>query len=167
MIYTFKIKYYLDKLNKQNDAINYYNAISEKILNFKNEDFKKGIWNLIINLKEDKYNFKINGYKKNYAISQLIAPFANSNIFAFEIRRYGYCYNCKYEENLHEYLGPIIQLNNDDLDLSIPNAIEKRFENLSLICKKCGWFKDKIITNYATYSLIINLFLQPFWWVLL
>lgn len=107
-------------------------------------------------MEDDKYKFKINGFKQDYAISQLIAPFESSDIFAFEINRYGHCYNCKLEDHLHEFLGPIIQLNSDDLDLSIKEAIEKRFENLALICKNCGWFKDRIISKYATYSLTIK-----------
>ena len=63
MIYTVKIKYYLDKFNKRNDTINYYYKISEQILNLKKEDLENGIWNFFINLKEDKYNFKIKGFK--------------------------------------------------------------------------------------------------------
>ena len=138
--YTFKIKPYLAKLNKKDDAIIYYNNIAEKILKFTKKDFNNGFWNLIIYLEDDKYKFKINGFKQDYAISQLIAPFESSDIFAFEINRYGYCYNCNLEDHLHEFLGPIIQLNSDDLDLSITDAIEKRLENLALICKNCGWF---------------------------
>ena len=37
-------------------------------------DFDNSIWNLIINLEDDKYNFKNNGFKEDYEISQLIAP---------------------------------------------------------------------------------------------
>jgi hypothetical protein len=103
-------------------------------------------------LEEDKYNFKINCFKTDYAISQLITPFEKCDIFAFEINRYGFCYNCKLEEHFHEYLDPIIQINNDDLDLDITYAIEKRFENLTLICKNCGWFKDRIYYLFFNYK---------------
>lgn len=36
--------------------------------------------------------------------------------------------------------------------LSNLECLEKRFQNLDLICPKYGWSNDTIICNYSTYS---------------
>ena len=67
-----------------------------------------------------------------------------------------FCYNCLYKEEKLEYLGSIIQFNEDDLNLSIPQCFEKRFQNISRICMKCSWKDGLQLTNFANYSEIIK-----------
>ena len=44
----------------------------------------------------------------------------------------------------------------DDLKLNLTECFKNRFENLKLICPKCGWLNDIQITNIATFYLNIN-----------
>ena len=71
-----------------------YNNISDIILNSNVENLKIGIWPIIDNLIKDPYNFKTNGYKIMYPISQLISPLGDNNIFSFIVKRRYYCYDC-------------------------------------------------------------------------
>lgn len=46
---------------------------------------------------------------------------------------------------------PIIEINNEDLK-NLSEYLNQRFRNKSMLCKKCGYLDDKIITNYETCS---------------
>ena len=53
------------------------------------------------------------------------------------------------------FFGPIIQLNEDDLNIPLNKSLERRFSNENNICPHCGWSDGKIITNFIIYSEII------------
>ena len=53
-------------------------------------------------------------------------------------------------------MGPIIQINLEDLNLSLSECLYKRFQNELLICPSCGWLGEQIITSVATYTEIID-----------
>ena len=99
-------------------------------------ELKNGIWNLITKIDTKNFNFKKEGFKSNYPISQLISPLKDNNIFSFKIKRQLYCYNCFLKDLKEEFYGPIIQINLDDLNLNFSDCLYKRFENKTLICPK-------------------------------
>ena len=93
------------------EVVNYYDNLVDQLRILNIEELNMGVWSIIDKIQIDWFNFKTEGYKQEYAISQLISLFKNNNIFCFEINRENYCYKCKYTENVAEYLGPIIQIN--------------------------------------------------------
>ena len=155
LLYMLKINNNIDTTIKL-DVIVFYNNIINSIQLLDNIAYNKGVWDILDKLLEDPYNFKNKGYKIPYSISQLISPLENNNIFSFNIKKMKLCFKCQFKEELNIFYGPIIQFNVDDLDLTLTECFEKRFQNKALICPNCGWNNNKIITKYATFSEIIT-----------
>lgn len=152
LIYALTIKNLVIKLNYNSEITNIYNELSDKILIMDKNQLENGIWDLISNIKNTKYDFSIKGFKQSYAISQLIGPLNKNNFFCFKYKSQFYCYNYLYQENFHNYVGPIIEINNEDLKNNLSECLYQRFRNKSMLCKKCGYLDGKIITNYETCS---------------
>lgn len=74
------------KLNYNSEITIIYNELSDKILAMDNNQLGKGIWDLISNIKNQKYDFSIKGFKQNYAISQLIGPLNKNNFFVLNMK---------------------------------------------------------------------------------
>ena len=87
---------------------------------------------LLDNLNLNKYDFISKGYKVSYPVSQLIAPLKNNNIFSFKYKSQFYCYMCSLKEEVEKYIGPIIEINKEDLNKDLPVALYLRFKNKSL-----------------------------------
>ena len=128
---TFTLLYYFiikDIINCKelpdnlNILIEFYKKFIENITNSDKTILDKGIWRFIDNLIDDPYNFKKIGYKQEYAISQLFAPFNNNKIFCFQLIKEETCFKCNYSNNITEYLGPILQINLEDLRNSLKNT---------------------------------------------
>ncbi len=138
--------------------IEFYNKFIENITNSDKTILDKGIWRFIDNLTDDPYNFKKVGYKQVFAISQLFAPFNNNKIFCFEIVKEETCFKCNYSNNLMEYLGPILQINLEDLNNSLKITLENKLKNHLVLCHKCTWIDhgNKILSNIPTLSKIIK-----------
>ena len=75
-------------------------------------------------------NLKKIWYKQEYEISQLFDPFNNNNtIICFRIIKKEACFKGNYSNNVIEYLGPILQINLEDLNNSLKNTLENKFQN--------------------------------------
>ena len=85
----------------------------------------------------------------------------NNNIFNFKIKKELCCYKCNHNETKLIYFGPFIQFNIENLNLTIIDCLEKRFQNLALICPKCGGLNGTIVNNFATYAEIIKELYNP------
>ncbi len=161
LIYYFVLEDILEKKiipqNIQQVIISYNDLVRTISLSSK-EDYNKGIWKFIDNLKDDPLNFKNTGYKVVYAISQLFSPLNNNNIFCFEIHREENCFKCNYNVKTIDYLGPIIQINFEDLHLDIRQIMEQKFTNQFVLCHKCTWINsgNTILSNTPTLSKIIK-----------
>lgn len=86
LIYALTIKNLVIKLNYNSEITIIYNELSDKILAMDNNQLGKGIWDLISNIKNQKYDFSIKGFKQNYAISQLIGPLNKNNFFVLNMK---------------------------------------------------------------------------------
>ena len=161
LIYYFVLEDIL-KENKipQNiqQVIYFYNEFVRSISLSSKEDFNNGIWKFIDNLKSYPLNFKNTGYKTVHAISQLFSPLNNNNIFCFEINREENCFKCNYNDKSIDYLGPIIQINFDDLNLEIRQIIEQKFTNQFVLCHKYTWINhgNTSLSDTPTLSKIIK-----------
>ena len=74
-------------------------------------------------------NLKKIWYKQEYEISQLFAPFNNNTIIYFRIIKEEACFKGNCSNNVIEYLGPILQINLEDLNNSLKNTLENKFQN--------------------------------------
>ena len=70
---------------KSNKAVRVYSKISDEILNSDAAKLNEGIWNIIVNLKEDLFKFKDqnNGFEKMFLISHLFVPCNKNPSFCF------------------------------------------------------------------------------------
>lgn len=57
LLYTFIMRPILEN-EKNNKAVRVYSKISDEILNSDAAKLNEGIWNIIVNLKEDPFKFK-------------------------------------------------------------------------------------------------------------
>ena len=98
------------------------------------------------------------GYKKVYEISQLFSHLINNRIFCFEIKRKEKCFKCQKQKELVDYLGPIIQINFEDLTCDIKKTLENKFTNELILCYKFTWLDrgNTILSNNPTLSKIIK-----------
>ena len=85
------------------------------ILAIDEKQLEDDIWNLILNIKNNKFNFTKNSFKESYPVSQLIGPLNNNNFFSFKYISQYYCYNCLFKEEIEKYVDPIIVINEDHL----------------------------------------------------
>ncbi len=109
------------------EVITFYNNFVNSISLLEKKDLNNGIWKIIDNLKDDPLNIKLKGYKNVYAISQLFSPLNNNTIFCFEIKREEKCFKCQYNNEITDYLGPIIQINIEDLESDMKKTLENKF----------------------------------------
>ncbi len=145
------------------EVITFYNNFVNSISLLEKKDLNNGIWKIIDNLKDDPLNIKLKGYKNVYAISQLFSPLNNNTIFCFEIKREEKCFKCQYNNEITDYLGPIIQINIEDLDSDIKKTLENKFINQLILCHKCTWIDhgNTILSNNPTLSKIIKNIVVP------
>ena len=164
---VFTLMYYLvleDVLNINilndniKEIITFYNTFVNSISSLDKKDLNKGVWNLIDKLNKDPLNLKEEGYKNVYAISQLFSQLNNNKIFCFEREREEKCFKCNYNNVYNDYLGPIIQINFEDLNSDIKKTIEEKFINQLILCHKCTWIDrgNTILSNNPTLSKIIK-----------
>ena len=145
------------------EVITFYNNFVNSISLLEKKDLNNGIWKIIDNLKDDPLNIKLKGYKNVYAISQVFSPLNNNTIFCFEIKREEKCFKCQYNNEITDYLGPIIQINIEDLDSDIKKTLENKFINQLILCHKCTWIDhgNTILSNNPTLSKIIKNIVVP------
>ena len=145
------------------EVIKFYSNFVNSISLLEKKELNYGIWKLIDNLKEDPLQFKSVGYKQVYAISQLFSYLINNRIFCFEIKREETCFKCQYNKELVDYLGPIIQINFEDLTSDIKKTLENKFTNELILCHKCTWIDsgNTILSNNPTLSKIIKNIYTP------
>ena len=101
---------------------------------------------------------KLDRYKNIQAISQLFSPLNNNTIFCFEINREEKCFKCQYNNDITDYLGPIIKINMEDLEFDIKKTLENKFIIQFILCHKCTWIDhgNTILSNTPTLSKIIK-----------
>ena len=116
LIYELTIKNLLHKLNYKSEITVLYNDLSDKILNMSKDELEDGIWTLIDNINKNKYSFTSKGYKVSYPINQLIGPLKHNNIFSFKSKSQLFYYICTIKEDVENYVGPIIEINKEDLN---------------------------------------------------
>ena len=120
LIYALTIKNLLIKLNYKSLITDLYNNLVDKIFNMSKNELEDGIWILLDNLNLNKYDFISKGYKLSYPVSQLIAPLKNNNIFSFKYKSQLYYYMRSLKEEVEKYIGPIIEINKEDLNKDLP-----------------------------------------------
>ena len=90
------------------------------------------MWQLL-NLKSEKAGREVNSR----------GIFTRNKVLVF----YTILNDCK-----KSFYGPIIKINEEDLNLDLNNIFSNRFQILSLVCPKCGLKDNVIIKKFATYS---------------
>ena len=124
----------INKLNYKSEITDLYNDLSDKILNMSKDELENGIWTLIDNINKNKFSFT-SGYKVSYPNNQLIGPLKHNNIFSFKYKSKLFCYMCAFEQDIKNYVGPIIEINEEDLNKNLSESLYRRFKNKSLMCK--------------------------------
>lgn len=84
----------------------------------------------------------------------------NNNIFLFFYKRELYCYNCLYKKIKEEYLGPIIQMNVEDLYDTLSKCLYKRFQNNSLVYYQYGCLDEIMIKLSLNMRLVQKVLLK-------
>ena len=148
-IYSFIIYPKLKDV-KDNNIINMYNSISKEILKMDLTQLNNGIWNLILQYKNNEFDLSKYGFKQYYTVLQHLENMKNNKYFCIEYEMLRGCNtpNCLPPESVKEYFSTSINFNEDYItQYNITYLIDELFSNTITYCAKCQWKKGKILKN--------------------
>ena len=133
------------------DSSKYIKEIADCLFKLKDEELKKGFWEIINYYNLDYLGIlsNTNGYKeKLFPVSNIFNWLVNEDFYCIKRKINVICNSCKLNSIESHFIFPLVSISIKDLHFkSLPELLYSYYEPSSSSCEFCSFVNDKIKPN--------------------